>query len=62
MGQVCQKCAGAKRVYEKLRNGGTLNYVEHILTCDMCDGKWYIDEKDREWQRHREGLVPHPNY
>lgn len=57
---VCRSCKGNKYVHLKLQNRGTLEWVEHTLPCEDCDGKGYITEKDRQDYRHRVGLAPHP--
>lgn len=44
--KVCNCCHGEGFVFEKLRNHARCEYVEHLLTCDQCEGKGYTDETD----------------
>ena len=56
----CPECLGHKFVVKKLKNLGTLDWVEHTLPCDTCNGKGYIDKEDIESRQHNEGVGPCP--
>ena len=58
---MCSRCKGAKFTYANLRDlGGRQPHgfgVEHYLPCDMCDGKGYITEADRQAYRESWGIT-----
>lgn len=56
--QVCSCCRGFKYRRVELKNLGTLDYEEHIISCDMCNGKGYITQEDRYSYYH--SLVESP--
>lgn len=55
--KVCNRCHGQKFVFEKLYNYGKCEYVEHLLTCDQCEGKGYTDENDHRRYLHSMGVI-----
>jgi hypothetical protein len=56
----CPQCKGKKYHYEKIKNLGTGEYREAIVSCDMCSGKGYVSKEDYNRYLHSIGIVTHP--
>jgi DnaJ-class molecular chaperone len=55
---VCQQCRGQGRVEERVKNLGTLEYRQAIVSCDMCAGKGVITQDDRDRYLRSMGVGP----
>jgi len=59
--RTCPECHGNKFIYKKLKNLGTLEMTEHMLPCNTCNGKGFVDQKDRDSYNHSMGIAPCPH-
>jgi 2'-5' RNA ligase len=59
--KTCSRCHGSGGVIQKLFNPGTREYSDHHISCDMCGGKGYITQKDRDAYLHSMGVGPCPH-
>jgi DnaJ-class molecular chaperone len=57
----CPECHGVKFVEKKLKNLGTLDYVDHLISCPSCNGKGYISQEDIDSHNHSMGVGPCPH-
>lgn len=55
----CRRCLGKGYHWEKIKNLGTLDRENHIVTCLICD-KGYITNESRNRYLHSMGVAPCP--
>jgi hypothetical protein len=57
----CKECHGKGFITTKLKNLGTLDYNEHILSCPSCSGKGHITKEDEISYMHSVCNTPCPH-
>jgi hypothetical protein len=57
----CKECHGKGFITTKLKNLGTLDYNEHIISCPSCSGKGYITKEDEISYMHSICNTPCPH-